>query len=96
MGVSTPSGFDGIWTGGKPEGGPAGGGFYRSRCRFCRAPLVSYCDSYDDSGHRIASDSGEAPLPVWSLRGVPWQTIGLATLAIALMLWYVFRGWGRP
>lgn len=94
--IPTPSAFDGTWTGAKRGGGPAGGVSYHARCRPCRAPLAAYCDSYDDHVHVIAApESGVEPAPAWTLRGVPWQTIGLVVLAVASVLWYALRVGGR-
>src|SRR5690348_12279712 len=90
--IPPPDAFVGTWIGAKANGRPAAGVICHSRCRLCRAALVAFIDSYDDFGNVIASpESGAEPDPVWSVRGVPWQTIGLAALTIVMAIWCIQR-----
>src|ERR1700758_3162941 len=85
--VPTPPDMESLWSGVTSTGAPAGGGVHAARCRLCRAGLIAYSDVYDEAGHVAAMpEPGEEPALVWSLRGVPWQTLSLM-LAAGAAIW---------
>jgi hypothetical protein len=41
----------GMWSGCKPSGVPAGGGWFKATCQRCGAAVVAYEDVYDEAGN---------------------------------------------
>lgn len=63
--VARPDGCCGSWTGGRPNGMLAGGGFYQTACPGCGARLVAYFDVYDDEGNIPDRPADWEPAVVW-------------------------------